>query len=51
MNQLFQYNQETHIAKNHAGEESKGEFPCSDCGVVFSTPEAHTYHIKSTHKR
>lgn len=28
-----------------------GNFPCSDCGVIFHNAQAQNYHFKSTHKR
>ncbi|XP_059480171.1 transcriptional repressor CTCF-like [Neocloeon triangulifer] len=47
----LKYNQEAHLEKEHIGAIDKGEYPCDDCKVTFKTPEAHAYHIKSTHKR
>ncbi|PSN46689.1 hypothetical protein C0J52_06373 [Blattella germanica] len=44
-------NRDKHVAAEHSGGPPGTLFPCSDCGVVFYTEEAQSYHSKSTHKR
>ncbi|KAJ4437075.1 hypothetical protein ANN_17210, partial [Periplaneta americana] len=44
-------NRDKHVAAEHSGGAPSKLFPCSDCGVVFYTEEAQSYHTKSTHKR
>jgi hypothetical protein len=44
-------NRDKHVSAEHSGGAPSKLFPCGDCGVVFYTQEAQTYHSKSTHKR